>query len=42
MLTKRTLLSIAAGALALTVAAPVIAQDAFPEKPVRLIVPYSP
>ncbi len=42
MLTKRTLLSIAAGALALTVAAPVVAQDAFPEKPVRLIVPYSP
>ncbi len=42
MLTKRTLLSIAAGALALTVAAPVIARDAFPEKPVRLIVPYSP
>ncbi|WP_289044209.1 tripartite tricarboxylate transporter substrate binding protein [uncultured Aliiroseovarius sp.] len=42
MITKRTLLSAVVGALALSVAVPAVAEEAFPEKPIRLIVPYSP
>lgn len=42
MISKRNLLSALAGALVLAAAQPAFAQDSFPEKPIRLIVPYSP
>ncbi|GKY89846.1 Bug family tripartite tricarboxylate transporter substrate binding protein [Sinisalibacter aestuarii] len=42
MFNKRGFLKMVVGAMTLATATPALAQDSFPSKPVRLIVPYSP
>lgn len=42
MFTKRNFIKTVASAMTLAMVTPALAQDAFPSKPIRLIVPYSP